>query len=243
MAQPLMPKATAVWLVENTTLTFKQIADFVGLHELEVQAIADGEVAPGMHGIDPVASGQIRAEDLERCQADPSAKLTMAKTDIPMPRARARGARYTPVAKRMEKPDAIDWLLKTYPELTDAQVGKLLGTTKATIVAVRDRTHWNSQNIRPRSPVELGFCSLSELDAEIIRARRANQRAEERKQREERRAAREAERKAEAEEAARAAAAGEAAPAEEPQDAPSDEQSTGEEPAREETNGQGSGQP
>lgn len=227
MAQPLMPKATAVWLVENTTLTFKQIADFVGLHELEIQAIADGEVAPGMHGINPVASGQIRAEDLERCQADPTAKLTMAKTDIPMPRARARGARYTPVAKRMEKPDAIDWLLKTYPELTDAQIGKLLGTTKATIVAVRDRSHWNSPNIRSRSPVELGFCSLSELDAEIIRARRANQRAEERKQREERRAARDAERQAEAAEAARAAASGTPPSSDEPAGAEHTDNETG----------------
>jgi hypothetical protein len=193
MAQPLMPKATAVWLVESTTLTFKQIADFCGLHELEVQAIADGEVATGMHGIDPVAGGQITPEELERCQADPNAKLTMAKVDIPMPKARTRGARYTPVAKRLDKPDAIEWLMKTYPEIQDAQIAKLLGTTKPTIQAVRDRTHWNAQNIRPRSPVELGFCSLSELDGEIIRARRALQRAADRKARAERRAAREAE--------------------------------------------------
>lgn len=192
MAQPLMPKATAVWLVENTTLTFKQIADYCGLHELEIQAIADGEVAPGMHGIDPIATNQLTPEELERCQNDPSASMAMAKTDIPMPKARTRGARYTPVAKRMEKPDAIDWLIKTYPELQDAQIGKLLGTTKPTIQAVRSRGHWNSQNIRARSPVELGFCSLSELDAEIIRARRALQRAEERKARTERRAQREA---------------------------------------------------
>ena len=192
MAQPLMPKATAVWLVENTTLTFKQIGDYCGLHELEIQAIADGEVAPGMHGINPMASNQLTPEELERCQNDPNASLAMAKTDIPMPKARTRGARYTPVAKRMEKPDAIDWLIKTYPELQDAQIGKLLGTTKPTIQAVRSRSHWNSQNIRARSPVELGFCSLSELDAEIIRARRALQRVEERKARAERRAQREA---------------------------------------------------
>ncbi|MFN0042075.1 MAG: cell cycle transcriptional regulator TrcR [Alphaproteobacteria bacterium] len=192
MAQPLMPKATAVWLVENTTLTFKQIADYCGLHELEIQAIADGEVAPGMHGINPMASNQLTPEELERCQNDPNAAMGMAKTDIPMPKARTRGARYTPVAKRMEKPDAIDWLIKTYPELQDAQIGKLLGTTKPTIQAVRNRNHWNSPNIRARSPVELGFCSLSELDAEIIRARRALQRAEERKARAERRVQRDA---------------------------------------------------
>lgn len=193
MPQPLMPKATAVWLVENTTLTFKQIADYCGLHELEIQAIADGEVAPGMHGIDPTASGQLTQAEIERCQEDPGAKLAFAKTDIPLPKARTRGARYTPVAKRNDKPDAIEWLTKHYPELADAQIGRILGTTKPTIKAVRERTHWNSQNIRPRSPVELGLCSLTELDGEIIKARRAKQRAEDRKRRAERRAQREAE--------------------------------------------------
>lgn len=192
MPQPLMPKATAVWLVENTTLTFKQIADYCGLHELEIQAIADGEVAPGMHGIDPTASGQVTQAEIERCQGDPNAKLAFAKTDIPLPKARTRGARYTPVAKRNDKPDAIEWLTKNYPELQDAQIGRILGTTKPTIKAVRERTHWNSQNIRPRSPVELGLCSLNELDAEIIKARKARQRADDRKRRAERRAAREA---------------------------------------------------
>ncbi|MHB1219450.1 MAG: cell cycle transcriptional regulator TrcR [Alphaproteobacteria bacterium] len=192
MPQPLMPKATAVWLVENTTLTFKQIADYCGLHELEIQAIADGEVAPGMHGIDPTSSGQLTQAEVERCQEDPNAKLAFAKTDIPLPKARTRGARYTPVAKRNDKPDAIEWLTKHYPELADAQIGRILGTTKPTIKAVRERTHWNSQNIRPRSPVELGLCSLTELDGEIIKARRAKQRAEDRKRRAERRAEREA---------------------------------------------------
>lgn len=192
MPQPLMPKATAVWLVENTTLTFQQIADYCGLHELEIQAIADGEVAPGMHGIDPTASGQLTQAEIERCQEDPTGKLAFAKTDIPLPKARTRGARYTPVAKRNDKPDAIEWLTKHYPELADAQIGRILGTTKPTIKAVRERTHWNAQNIRPRSPVELGLCSLTELDGEIIKARRAKQRAEDRKRRAERRAEREA---------------------------------------------------
>jgi hypothetical protein len=196
MVQPLMPKATAIWLVEQTTLTFKQIADFCGLHELEVQAIADGEVAPGMQGTDPVGSGQLSRAEIERCEKDESARLEMAKSDIPMPRARARGARYTPVAKRLEKPDAIDWLIKHYPELTDAQIGKLLGTTKPTIKAVRDRSHWNAQAIRPRSPIELGFCNFNELDAEITRSRKAIARADDRKRRAEARAAREAERAA-----------------------------------------------
>ena len=170
MAQPLMPKATAVWLVENTTLTFKQIADFCGLHELEVQAIADGEVAPGMQGTDPVGSGQLSRSEIERCQKDESARLQMAKTDIPLPRPRARGARYTPVAKRLEKPDAIDWLIKHYPELADAQIGKLLGTTKPTIKAVRDRSHWNISNIQPKDPVTLGLCSQRELDSIVAKA-------------------------------------------------------------------------
>ena len=193
MPLPLMPKATAVWLVENTTLTFQQIADYCGLHELEIQAIADGEVAPGMHGTDPTTSGQLTQAEIERCQEDPDGKLVFAKTDIPLPKARTRGARYTPVAKRNDKPDAIDWLSKHYPELADAQIGRILGTTKPTIKAVRERTHWNAQNIRPRSPVELGLCSLTELDGEIIKARRAKQRAEDRKRRAERRAEREAE--------------------------------------------------
>lgn len=193
MPLPLMPKATAVWLVENTTLTFQQIADYCGLHELEIQAIADGEVAPGMHGTDPTTSGQLTQAEIERCQEDPDGKLVFAKTDIPLPKARTRGARYTPVAKRNDKPDAIEWLSKHYPELADAQIGRILGTTKPTIKAVRERTHWNAHNIRPRSPVELGLCSLTELEGEIIKARRAKQRAEDRKRRAERRAEREAE--------------------------------------------------
>ena len=186
MAQPLMPKATAVWLVENTTLTFEQIADFCGLHILEVQAIADGEVAPGMHGLDPVAAGQVSLEEIARCQEDPSSRMAMTESTLPRPAPRPKGARYTPVAKRQDKPDAIDWLIKNSPGLSDAQIGKLLGTTKPTIAAVRGRTHWNSANIRPRSPVELGMCTQVELDAELDRNRRAAERAARRKAREER---------------------------------------------------------
>ena len=184
MVKPLMPKATAVWLTDNTTLTFQQIADFVELHELEVQAIADGEVAPGMQGLDPIVDGQLTAEEIKRCEADPGANLKMAKSDIPRPKARPRGARYTPVSKRADKPDAIEFLLKTYEELSDAQIGRLLGTTKPTIQAVRDRTHWNAQQLKARSPVELGLCSLSELDVAVTKARRAAERAAERQRKE-----------------------------------------------------------
>lgn len=185
MVKPLMPKATAVWLTDNTTLTFQQIAEFVELHELEVQAIADGEVAPGMQGLDPIVSGQLTVEEIARCAADPSASLKMAKSDIPRPKARPRGARYTPVSKRADKPDAIEWLLKNYEELSNAQIGRLLGTTKPTIQAVRDRTHWNAQQLKARSPVELGLCSLGELDAAVTKARRALERVAERRRKEE----------------------------------------------------------
>lgn len=171
-----MPKATAVWLVENTALTFMQIADFCGLHILEVQAIADEEVAVGMQGLDPVANGQITKEEIARCEADPTAKLTLVKSDIPQPSARGKGPRYTPLSKRQDKPDAIAWLLRHYPELTDATIGRLIGTTKPTINAVRDRTHWNSPNLKPRSPVELGLCKHDDLRIALEKAHRAAQR-------------------------------------------------------------------
>jgi len=176
MTQPLMPKATAVWLVENTALTFKQIADFCGLHILEVQAIADEEVAVGMQGLDPIANGQLTKEEIARCEEDPSAKLQLVKSDIPQPSARGKGPRYTPLSKRQDKPDAIAWLLRHYPELTDAQIGRLVGTTKPTINAVRDRTHWNSPNLKPRSPVELGICKHDDLRLALEKAQRAVQR-------------------------------------------------------------------
>lgn len=172
MSTPLMPKATAVWLVENTSLTFEQIADFCGLHALEVQAIADGEVAMQMQGLDPVANGQTTTAEIERCQKDPEARLKLSPQAIPEPMTKHRGPRYTPIAKRQDKPDAIAWIIKNHPELTDAQITKLIGTTKPTIAAVRDRTHWNSPNIKPRHPVTLGLCTLGELEAAIARANR-----------------------------------------------------------------------
>ena len=171
MTTPLMPKATAVWLVENTSLSFEQIADFCELHPLEIQAIADGEVANQMQGLDPVANGQTTAEEIERCQADPNARLVLSPQAVAPQLFRHKGPRYTPIAKRQDKPDAISYLIKSHPELSDAQISKLIGTTKPTIAAVRDRTHWNSPNIKPRHPVELGLCTLRELEEAVLRAR------------------------------------------------------------------------
>lgn len=173
MAKLLMPKATAVWLIDNTGLTFEQIGEFCSLHELEVQAIADGEVAPGMHGIDPVQGGQLAAEEIQRCEADPDARLALMKSDIPQPVIRHKGPRYTPVSKRADKPDGIAWLIKHHPELADAQINRLIGTTKPTVTAIRERSHWNASNIRPRSPVELGLCTQTELAIEIDKAIKA----------------------------------------------------------------------
>lgn len=162
MTLPLMPKATAVWLIEKTALTFEQIADFCGMHPLEVQAIADGEVAQGIVGYNPVAHGQLSLEEIHRCEGDKERRLKLAPSSIPMPK-KVRGARYTPVAKRNDRPDGIAFLLKNYPQLTDAQIAKLMGSTKDTIQKVRDRTHWNSPNIKPRDPVTIGLCSQTDL--------------------------------------------------------------------------------
>jgi uncharacterized protein len=170
MPQPLMPKATAVWLIEKTSLSFDQIADFVGMHPLEVQAIADGEVAQGIIGYDPVLNGQISREEIARCEADGNARLEMLPSTLPVPKSRGRGARYTPVSKRNDRPDGIAWLLRNHPKLTEAQIAKLLGTTKETIAKVRDRSHWNSANIKARDPVILGLCTQSDLSAALLAA-------------------------------------------------------------------------
>ncbi len=169
MTLPLMPKATAVWLIEKTALTFTQIADFCGMHPLEVQAIADGEVAQGINGYDPVANAQVSADEIRRAEADPEKRLKLMPTALPMPK-RLRGSRYTPVAKRNDRPDAIAFLIRNYPQLTEEQVSKLLGTTKDTIQKVRERSHWNSANIKPRDPVILGLCSQTDLNAAISQA-------------------------------------------------------------------------
>lgn len=166
MTLPLMPKATAVWLIEKTALTFTQIADFCGMHPLEVQAIADGEVAQSIIGYDPVSNGQLTQEEIARCEADDSRKLRLSSSRMQIVR-RSKGARYTPISKRNDRPDAIAFLLRNYPQLLDPQVAKLLGTTKDTIAKVRDKQHWNSPNIKPRDPVILGLCSQMDLNAAI----------------------------------------------------------------------------
>ncbi len=181
-----MPKATAVWLVENTSLTFEQIAEFCGLHPLEVKAIADGEVAQGIRGLDPIGAGILTREEIERCQKDPKARLRMVEPPEEAKRVvRRRGPRYTPLVKRHERPDAIAWLLRHHPELSDQQICRLIGTTKATVQAVRDRTHWKSHDLNPRDPVLLGLCTQTELEeaVEKARAEKAKREAEEARRR------------------------------------------------------------
>lgn len=164
MTLPLMPKATAVWLVENTALTFEQVAEFCGMHPLEIQGIADAEVAVTIIGHDPIAAGQLSKEEIERCEKDATAKLKLATDAQQYITKKVKGARYTPVARRADKPDAVAWLLKNYPDMADNQIIKLIGTTKNTIEAVRSRSHWNTPNLRPKDPVLLGLCTQTHLD-------------------------------------------------------------------------------
>lgn len=170
MAQPtpLMPHATASWLVDNTSLSFEQIADFCGLHILEVQAMADDLASSKYTGRDPVHSGELTHEEIERGQADPEYRLKMQRAPVDV--SRTKGPRYTPVSKRQDKPDGIAWIIRNHPEISDAQIGKLIGTTRNTINAIRDRTHWNIANIQPKDPVTLGLCSQRELDAAVAKA-------------------------------------------------------------------------
>ncbi|MBB3971465.1 DUF1013 domain-containing protein [Hansschlegelia beijingensis] len=172
---PLMPKATAVWLVENTSLSFAQIADFCKLHELEVKAVADGEAAQGIRGLDPITSGQLTREEIERGQKNPDYRLSVAVSKVRLPPVKPRkGPRYTPVSRRQDRPNAILWLVRNHPELKDSQIMRLVGTTKTTIAAIRDRTHWNAQNLAPADPVTLGLCSQIDLDFEVAKAGKAN---------------------------------------------------------------------
>ena len=170
MATPLMAKATAVWLVDNTTITFKQVADFCDLHELEVQGIADGDVAQGVKGFDPIANKQLTQEEIDRAEKDPSHKLKLLHNPASEGEEKRRGPRYTPLSKRQDRPASILWLVKFHPELSDGQISKLVGTTKPTIQSLRDRTHWNINNIQPIDPVALGLCKQSELDAAVQKA-------------------------------------------------------------------------
>jgi hypothetical protein len=170
MALPIMAKATAVWLVDNTTLTFKQISDFCGLHELEVNGIADGEVAQGIKGFDPIANKQLTAEEIKKAEESPLYKMELMYNAAAEGEEKRRGPRYTPLSKRQDRPASILWLVKFHPELTDGQISKLVGTTKPTIQAMRDRTHWNIANIQPIDPVALGLCKQLELDAAVQKA-------------------------------------------------------------------------
>jgi hypothetical protein len=169
--QPLMPKATAVWLVENTSLSFDQIADFCKLHALEVKAIADGDAAQGIKGLDPVQTGQLTREEIKEAEADPDVRLKMSapRVSLPQPKAK-RGPRYTPVSRRQDRPNAILWLIRNHPELKDSQIMWLVGTTKTTIQAIRERSHWNAPNLQPLDPVTLGLCAQLDLDFEVARA-------------------------------------------------------------------------
>jgi len=166
----LMPKATAVWLVDNTALTFKQIADFCSLHPLEVKSIADGDSAQGIKGLDPLATGQLDRAELDAALSSESHKLQLLEPKVKVPELKKKGPRYTPVSKRQDRPNAILWLVRNHPELKNSQVIKLVGTTKSTIDAIRDRTHWNSANLQPLDPVSLGLCNQIELDFEVQKA-------------------------------------------------------------------------
>ena len=174
MAYPLMQKATAVWLVENTTLTFQQIADFCGLHELEVNGIADGEVAQGIKGFDPIANRQLTPEEIAKGERDPKYRLRLYHNPAAEGEMKRKGPRYTPLSKRQDRPSAIAWLVKFHPELTYGQIAKLVGTTKPTIQSIRDRSHWNIANVAPVDPVALGLCKQGELDAAVAKAVRKN---------------------------------------------------------------------
>ncbi len=168
----LMPKATAVWLVDNTALSFEQIAQFCKLHPLEVGAIADGDAAQGIKGMDPVITGQLSRDEIAKAEADPEYRLKLSEPKVRVPESKRKAPRYTPVSKRQDRPNAILWLVRNHPELKDAQISRLVGTTKATIDQIRNRTHWNSSNLIPMDPVTLGLCSQIDLDMEVQKADR-----------------------------------------------------------------------
>lgn len=179
MTTVLMPKATAVWLIENTSLAFDQIAAFCALHPLEIQGIANEDVAKGIRGVDPIAGGVLSREEIARGEADPAYKLqALEQMRIDLPQVKKRGARYTPIARRGDRPDAIAWFIKNHPEVPDTKIVKLIGTTKATIEQVRNRTHWNSSQIKPVDPVTIGLCTQIELDAVVADAAAAKARAD-----------------------------------------------------------------
>ena len=170
MASLLMPKATAVWLIDNTSLTFDQISEFCNLHILEVQAIADGDVGQGIVGFDPIINGQLTKEEIESCSKDPNLRLTKSEDNLPYSSDRTKGPKYIPLSRRSDKPNAVAWMVKNHPELKDTQISRLVGTTKSTIEKIRSRTHWNISNISAKHPVLLNLCSKEDLEKEIIKS-------------------------------------------------------------------------
>jgi len=183
--KPLMPKATAVWLIENTTLTFKQIANFCQLHELEVKGIADGDVAVGIKAYNPILAGELTRDEIESCSKDPNKALKINQKTVEYEVKKVTGPRYTPLSKRQDRPDAIAWLVKNYPQLSEGQISKLVGTTKNTVEAIKSRKHWNIQNITPKDPVALNLCTQSELQKAIEKANRRVEREKKEKAKEE----------------------------------------------------------
>ena len=186
MTLPLMPKATAIWLVENTALTFKQIADFCGMHELEIKGIADGEVGMGIKGLNPISTNQLTKEEIDKAANDPEHSLELIQNEITIQTDRdPKQKKYTPLSKRQERPDAISWLLRNHPELKDSQVAKLVGSTKNMVVSIKNKTNWNMSNIRPQDPVGLGLCKQVDLDDALEKAERSQKRAAKKKLKEE----------------------------------------------------------
>lgn len=186
MTLPLMPKATAIWLVENTALTFKQIADFCGMHELEIKGIADGEVGMGIKGLNPMSTNQLTKEEIEIATKDPEHLLELIQNEITLQTERnPKQKKYTPLSKRQERPDAISWLLRNHPELKDSQIAKLVGSTKNMVVSIKTKANWNMSNIRPQDPVGLGLCKQIDLDDALEKADRSQKRAAKKKVKEE----------------------------------------------------------
>ena len=182
MTLPLMPKATAIWLVENTALTFKQIADFCGMHELEIKGIADGEVGMGIKGLNPMSTNQLTKEEIEVATNDPEHSLELIQNEITLQTERdPKQKKYTPLYKRQERPDAISWLLRNHPELKDSQIAKLVGSTKNMVVSIKTKANWNMSNIRPQDPVGLGLCKQIDLDDALEKAERSQKRAAKKK--------------------------------------------------------------
>jgi len=182
MTLPLMPKATAIWLVENTALTFKQIADFCGMHELEIKGIADGEVGMGIKGLNPMSTNQLTKEEIEVATNDPEHSLELIQNEITLQTVRdPKQKKYTPLSKRQERPDAISWLLRNHPELKDSQIAKLVGSTKNMVVSIKTKANWNMSNIRPQDPVGLGLCKQIDLDDALEKAERSQKRAAKKK--------------------------------------------------------------